>query len=436
MSEKRNEERGGAEIKSLFHERFGEPKPGAPHGVFGIEARAEERARELKHQLIKEEIESYGRGYEGNTRVCPKCGRKTQRYKGDRERTVRFECGDFKIARAYYVCEKCQAPSYPLDEQLGLVAGKEQGRLREKLSLLGVLTPYHQAPQVSRIFFDTEGHANALRRLVLREAAKLEEAEVEATTLEVRDHDTVYLEIDGHMCPTREERRDATDHGYREAKIAMAFCDREIAAVSKDRKELLRPIFQGKIAPAEEFIADLQELYHRAHADRAKRVVAIADGAKWIWNSVEEVAPEAIQILDYAHAKSHLYDAAKILYGAASPLVKPWVKKQQALLFKNEVGQVIKNLQDHSERKPAVEEIVTYFENNHQRMRYGEYQEQGLLIGSGAIESAGKRISQGRLKGCGMRWNISDLNRVIALRCAFFDNSWTKYWSTQHQIAA
>ena len=404
--------------------------------MFGIEARAEQQARELKRKLIKEEIESSGRGYEGNTRVCPKCGRPTQRYKGDRERTLRFECGDFRIARAYYVCGKCNETSYPLDDQLGLVEGKEQGRLREKLSLLGVLTPYHQAPQVSRIFFDTECHANALRRVVLREAENLEESKVEATMLEVTEHDTVYLEIDGHMCPTREERREDNDHGYREAKIAMAFCDREIAEVSKDRKELLRPILQGQIAPAEDFIDDIQEVYQRANAARAKRVVAIADGAKWIWNVVEEVAPEAIQILDYAHAKSHLYDAAKIIYGASSHLVKPWVKKQQDLLFANEVEQVMRNMQEHSERKPEVDEIVTYFENNHQRMRYGQYQGQGLLIGSGAIESAGKRISQGRIKGCGMRWNIPDLNKLIALRCAFFDGSWGKYWTQQYKIAA
>ena len=73
--------------------------------MFGIEARAEQQARELKRKLIKEEIESSGRGYEGNTRVCPKCGRPTQRYKGDRERTLRFECGDFRIARAKYLRE-------------------------------------------------------------------------------------------------------------------------------------------------------------------------------------------------------------------------------------------------------------------------------------------------------------------------------------------
>jgi hypothetical protein len=121
--------------------------------------------------------------------------------------------------------------------------------LREKLSLLGILAPYHQAPQVSRIFFDTACPANALRRLVLREADHLEEAAGEAPTLEVTAGDTVYLEIDGHMCPTREERTEENDQGYREAKIVMAFCDREIAEISPGRKALLRPISSRAKSP-------------------------------------------------------------------------------------------------------------------------------------------------------------------------------------------
>ena len=36
------------------------------------------------------------------------------------------------------------------------------------------------------------------------------------------------------------------------------------------------------------------------------------------YKTLTAVAPEAIQILDYAHAKSYLYDAAKIIYGTVS----------------------------------------------------------------------------------------------------------------------
>ena len=116
-------------------------------GIFGMEDVAEERARQAKLRSLAEQIAAYDRGYEGGQRRCPRCGQ-WQQYKGERSRELSFDCGTLAVAQAYYVCASCRTPSYPLDEQLGLVEGKEQGRLREKLALLAVLAPYHQAPQV------------------------------------------------------------------------------------------------------------------------------------------------------------------------------------------------------------------------------------------------------------------------------------------------
>ena len=69
-------------------------------------------------------------------------------------------------------------------------------------------------------------------------------------------------------------------------------------------------------------------------------------------------------------------------------------------------------------------------------MRYGTYQQRGYFIGSGAIESAGKQLTAGRIKGPGMRWNITDLNALLALRCVFLEHSRTTYWDAQAQFAA
>ena len=42
--------------------------------------------------------------------------------------------------------------------------------------------------------------------------------------------------------------------------------------------------------------------------------------AKWIWHLVTEHLPDAIQIVDRFHAKQHVSDVAKALYGAKSDL--------------------------------------------------------------------------------------------------------------------
>ncbi len=44
----------------------------------------------------------------------------------------------------------------------------------------------------------------------------------------------------------------------------------------------------------------------RRQFDQVTRQVAVADGAPWIWNMMNEHFPKAIQILDLFHAKEHL----------------------------------------------------------------------------------------------------------------------------------
>lgn len=180
-------------------------------GIFAIEDAAEEIARRTKLAHIAEQLASYERGYGGNRRRCPHCGQ-WQQYKGERTRDVGFDCGTVTVVRAYYVCPECGTTSFPLDEQLGLVEGKEQGRLREKLALLAVVVPYHQAPPVCQTLLGSESHAMTLRRVALREAALLA-ARGPHQTFPLREADRLSLEVDGHLCPTRDPKAGPDDQG-------------------------------------------------------------------------------------------------------------------------------------------------------------------------------------------------------------------------------
>jgi hypothetical protein len=51
----------------------------------------------------------------------------------------------------------------------------------------------------------------------------------------------------------------------------------------------------------------------------------------------------------------------------------------------------------------------------------------GYFIGSGALKSAGKQLTVGRIKGPGMRWNVADLNALLSLHCIFLEHSWPAY---------
>jgi hypothetical protein len=403
-------------------------------GIFGIEEEGEAVARQAKLQRMAERIAEYDRGYEGNRRRCPQCGQ-WQKYKGEQVREVRVDCGTLKVVRAYYVCSKCGQSSYPLDERLGLVEGQEQGQLREKLALLAVVVPYHQAPTVCQTLLGSERHATSLRRVALREAAHLEASE-HCHTLPRREQDRVYLQVDGHLCPTREARRSPEDRGYREAKAVVAFSAADVAEVSKNRHELLRKVLKAQVGDTEQFRPLFTAAYQQAYGAQAAEVIVLADGAHWIWNLAEELLPHATQILDFSHVKQYLWDAAKLIYGDGSAFVRPWVKEQEDLLFADKVEQVINHLQHFLDIAPGLAVIIHYFQQHAGRMRYGTYRARGLFIGSGAIESAGKQLAAARLKGPGMRWNIADLNALLTLRCIFLEQSWRSYWATQASLAA
>ena len=403
-------------------------------GLFGIEDEGDEVARQAKLQRMAERITAYNRGYEGNRRRCRQCGQ-WQKYKGDASREIMVEGGTLTLVRAYDVCPRCQATSYPLDEQLGLGEEQEQGRLREKLTLVGVLVPYHQAPQVCQTLLGSERYASSLRRVALREAERLTSSE-HRHTLRKREQDRIYLQIDGQWCPTRETRQGPEDQGYREAKAVVAFSQADVVEVSKERHELLAKVLKAKITDSDAFRSIVADVYQQARGPQAAEVLVLADGAHWIWNLVQELLPHAIQILDFSHAKHYLWEAAKLIYGADSPFVRPWVKDREDLLFADKVEQVITHLQRFVDLAPALAPIIHYFQQNQARMLYGTYHQRGYFIGSGAIESAGKQLTAGRIKGPGMRWNVADLNALLALRCVFLEHSWPAFWDAQAQLAA
>jgi len=66
--------------------------------------------------------------------------------------------------------------------------------------------------------------------------------------------------------------------------------------------------------------------------------------------------------------------------------------------------------------------LSNYYQNNIKRMKYKTFKEQGLLIGSGAIESAHRDILQQRMKLSGQRWTKQGLQQIANLRILFKKN--------------
>src|SRR5947209_10285301 len=64
-----------------------------------------------------------------------------------------------------------------------------------------------------------------------------------------------------------------------------------------------------------DFAARVQREASRRGFTEALRQVVLGDGATWIWNTATELFPPATQILDRFHAKEHLGEVGKVIYG-------------------------------------------------------------------------------------------------------------------------
>ena len=60
-----------------------------------------------------------------------------------------------------------------------------------------------------------------------------------------------------------------------------------------------------------------------------------------IWTLADECFPDAIQIVDIFHAKSHLWDVAKAIYTPGSDLAAQWAKQRRDELDAARISEVV-----------------------------------------------------------------------------------------------
>jgi hypothetical protein len=141
-------------------------------------------------------------------------------------------------------------------------------------------------------------------------------------------------------------------------------------------------------------------------------LTCIGDGHDGIWNIIDQIGPKSQrrEILDWYHLNENLYKVGgsqRRLQLVESYLWQGmWDEACHALAGANpaEVSRFIAYLTKHRHRIPD----------------YQLYQELGICIGSGAVESTIKQIGM-RLKISGSQWNSLNVPQMLKLRCAYLN---------------
>jgi hypothetical protein len=380
--------------------------------------------------LLAQVVALRGSGNEGPRRGCS-CGGE-QKHQGRRWRTVQTLLGTVRIGRAYYQCGRCHVTAAPVDEQLGLGRGALSWGLQQALGRLSAALPF--APAVGMLA-DLTGvrvcaktaqlTADALgQELLQAEGLQAQRLLVSGVQLGAeKAAERLYVAIDATLVPT--------DGGFKEAKIAAIYA-------AEDEVQAGETSYVSGYLGAEPFGERVYVEAQRRGAEGGGELVALGDGAAWIWNLVSTHFPQAVQILDWYHVKKRVWELGEALYGEASTKTTAWVQGKLDKLRAGDVEGVMADLRrlrpKGGEARKLVRDARRYFTTNTARMRYSEFERHGYHIGSGVVESACGHVIGQRQKLAGMRWSLAGAAAILALRTLVINQRWRQFWSQQRRL--
>ena len=295
---------------------------------------------------------------------------------------------------------------------------KISARLQEHMCRLGAKLTFEESAEELNTFMAIEANAKQVERLCHHYGEVLESIDWrgcynDSIQLKFKLEDPLYVMMDGSMILTREK-----EHSWKEVKLCRMFLGSDrVTGISKDRSMLSDSLYIGHLGSHQQF---LDKVLDSMPSKPCK--VFLGDGAKWIWNWVDEYFPGSTQILDYYHCKEHLYEFGKE-YFRTHQQSHAWAEQCMDKLKAEQVEAVISEIEQLPTKKKQLEKsrnnLVTYLKNNEKRVNYGKFIKQGYMVGSGAIESANRDVIQKRLKLSGQRWTMEGAKQMLNIRTCY-----------------
>jgi hypothetical protein len=417
-------------------------------GHLDLEA-SEMAIRAAMHQmggvLLEKLLNSDGGGYRGTHLDCAQ-GHAAE-FVGYRGKQILTVLSAVEVQRAYYHCPDCPGGLVPKDQELDVGGSSFSPGVRRMMGRVGAKQPFEQGRG------DLEELAGVVvqTKQVERISAKLG-VQVEAFCQREREAilsgkvapllptvPILYIAIDGTGVPVvpreTEGRRgkDVTGKAKtREAKIGCVFTQTKQDDEGYPIRDEDSTTYVGAIETVEAFGPRIYAEAVRRGLRQAQKVVVLGDGGPWIWGIAAQYFPWATEIVDLYHAREHLANLGKVVYGLTSAEAKQWDAARSQQLEDGDVEAVITSMKRLRPRQQNVREevrkAIDYFGTNKERMRYAKFRSQGLFVGSGVVEAGCKTVIGLRLKQSGMRWTVNHANAIIALRCCQLSGRWEEFW--------
>jgi hypothetical protein len=384
---------------------------------------------------------------------CPQCdGLLTAR--APVPRTVETMVGPIQLERPYFYCRACRGGLSPLDEVVGLTAGRMQLDVQKAAAKLVTEVPYAEAHTLFRELTGLERGSERMHTCTNRVATGLTVCEVAPSRDEIVRRiaavaagrfrrPVLVLGIDGAYVPTRPDTAREPGEG-RKGKRARRARWRGLWRDAKGLRfylmdgERIRHVLSWHQVQNEEQLGEALRQIKEAGLipEEQVRLCVVCDGAEWIWKHVQALFPQARQVLDYYHCAQYLHRVANAHYGSSRRALE-WVEATMTRLYLGKVGLVLRGLKcmqaQSDEAKKAMANCWNYLDEHRGRTAYRKLRQGGYPLGSGGIESSNKFICHVRLKRSGAWWYEPNSNHRLALRCAKYNGTFDQVFTHYQQ---
>ena len=381
------------------------------------------------------------------------CGQEA-RLVGRRSKQVHSVLGPLRLERAYYHCSWCGHGFCPRDEQLSIENTSLSPALTRMTGTVGAMVSFQEGSELLAELAGVAVDAKQVERTA--EALGQEISEDERHHAEPSDTlalpQTFYLGMDGTGIPLRAEelagRAGKQPDGSAktgEVKLCTIWSAESFDAEGTPIRDEGSVTYSAALESASAldtaaqrspFAERVWREATRRRFNQASRTAVLGDGAAWIWNIAADQFPTAFQIVDRFHAKQHLSDLAKALYGPTHPRAAQWADRRKEELDTGKFRALLNAIRRQVPRSEDARRCLHYFQTNRQRMRYPEFHAQGLCTSTGVVEAGCKVAIGTRLKRAGMHWTIQGSNAIIALRCSKLSGRFQDFWERRSERRA
>lgn len=247
----------------------------------------------------------------------------------------------------------------------------------------------------------------------------------------------VIVLFDGGRVRTRVKKRgrprqESGRHGYhapwREPVLVAIYLVDE-----RGKKTADRPWYEGTLQGWDAAFGLAVDLLCLLGARHARELVVAGDGATAIWDRVDDligavgIPKGRVRLFaDFWHAVQHLHSVADLMSSWTPPERVRWVRARRRELFEGRIDDLVAGIRQHAVGRNAkkIGKEADYFWSRAHLMQYGELRAAGLPIGTGAVESAIRRVVNLRMKGPGIFWQEENAERMLLLRCRLKSGRW------------